>query len=83
MKIVTTLKNTKADKAAKQSHFTNAHNKLVRYAGQSYRIIVAKVGPLLLAEAENMVGTSPRINLFGTDTAAKDIRKLCEQGIYS
>jgi hypothetical protein len=83
MKIVTQLKNTKADKAAKQSHLLNAHNKLVRYAGQSYRIIVAKVGTLLLADAENMVGYSPRINLFGTDTSAKDIRKLCEQGLYS
>ena len=59
------------------------HNRTVRYEGHTYRIIVAKIGLLTLADAENMQGNAPLINLFGTDTAAKDLRKLVENRIYS
>ena len=83
MKIVSTLKNTKADKAAKQTNLINAHNRTIRYGGNTYKIIVASLCGLTLADVENMQGNAPLINIFGDDTAAKDIRKLIENKLYS
>ena len=83
MKIANPLPNTKAGKAAKLANLHAAHNRTVRYEGNTYRIIVATVGPLTLASAENMQGHAPLVNLFGTDTAAKDLRRLVENRIYS
>ena len=84
MKITTTLKNNKADNAKKKSALLAAHNKIVHYNGNIYRIIIAKIGSLVLANAEAIKGVNvPLINLFDKSTAAKELKKLVENGLVS
>jgi hypothetical protein len=85
MKITTTLKNTKADKAKKQSNLLAAHKRIVRHDNHSYLIYVQKLGPLFLANAEPMTGTDRTlINLFDPkNKKAKEILTLCQEHIFS
>ena len=82
MKIVSTLGTTKADKATKLHNLLGADKRHVRHEGITYFIRIAKVGSLLLANAERKVG-DPDINLFGKDKLAQELRKLCENRLYS
>ena len=84
MKIVSSLKNNKADNQKKQAALLAAHNKTVHYGGNLYRIIIAKVGSLILANAEAVKGVNtPLINLFDKTTVAKDLKKMVENGLAS
>ena len=60
-----------------------AHYKIVHYNGESYLIKVAILGSNILADAENIRGRHPLINLFGKDDLAKELRALVEAGIYN
>ena len=83
MKINSTLKNTKADKAVKLSNMLAANLKRIRYNGQQYLIRVAKVASMVLASAEPVQGVSAHVNLFDNTTIAKEMTKLVENGLYS
>lgn len=85
MKIVSTLKNTKADRETKLSNLRSAHQRIVRYKGELFRICVASLGSGVLASAEPVKfgGRNGSINLFDTSAIAKDLRKLCENRLYS
>jgi hypothetical protein len=86
MKITSELGNTKADKATKLANLMNANHRTVRHDGKMYFITVAKVGNLILADAcadLSPLSDEPTINLFGTDTLAKELKKLCENRLYT
>jgi hemin uptake protein HemP len=82
MKINTTLKNTKADKATKHTNLIGAHKRYVRHSGKVYLMTVLQVGPLTLGTATNVL-TKEEINISDKSTVAQDIRKLCENRLYS
>jgi hypothetical protein len=83
MKIQSNLKNTKADRALKLANLTNAHQRRVRHNGHVYLVRVAKVGSLVIADAEKVGVKEPLINLFDQTPLAKDLKKLCENRLYS
>ncbi len=84
MTIVSELKNTKSDKAAKTANLKKAHHRIVRRMGESFRITVATVGPMVLASATCITDkTQPEVNLFDTAQIARDLKKLCENGLYT
>lgn len=60
-----------------------AHNKLVRFGGQMYRIIACQLGGRILADAEPVAG-GDRINLVKTrSTLGKNLRNLVDMGLVS
>jgi hypothetical protein len=83
MNIVKNLKNTKSDNQAKKANLLGANHKTVRYQGQTYTVCVVKLGGIILASAQMLVGKAPVINLFDKSTEAKDIKSLVEQGLAS
>lgn len=95
MNITTTLKNTKATKLA---NLLGANHRHVRHEGHFYFIRVTKLGNILLATAElkfvtrdpksllkdaSIMQGQPEINLFGKDKVATELRKLCENRLYT
>ena len=78
MKIESLLGNTKADKATKLANLLGANHRSVRHKGRIYFITAVKVGGLVLASA-TIGGKASEFSLFGTDTLAKEIKKLCEK----
>jgi hypothetical protein len=83
VKIKSNLKNIKSHNAIKLANFKAAHHKTIRYEGNTYFIRVVKIGSLLLADAENMQGTGPLINLLGKSKISQDLKKLCENNLVS
>jgi hypothetical protein len=83
MKIISTLKNTKSDKQIKLANLLAANLKRIRYNGQQYLIRVAKVASMVLASAEPVQGISTPVNLFDNSIAAKEMKKLVENKLYS
>lgn len=60
-----------------------AHNKMVRFGGQVYRIIACQLGGRVLADAEPTTG-GERINLVKTrSTLGKQLRSLVDLGLVS
>jgi hypothetical protein len=83
VKIKSYLKNTKSDNAIKLSNLEMAHGRTVRYGGKTYRINVATLGKAMYISAESLQGKEPAVN-FGDDSPiAKDLKKLCENRLYS
>lgn len=82
MKIVSNLKRTKADQETKATNLLGANHRRVRHSGGVYFISVAKVGGMILASA-HLGGTKDEINLFGKDKLAQELRKLCENRLYT
>ena len=82
MKITTTLGNTKADKATKLANLLGANHRHVRHSGHIYFIQVQKVGPLMLGMGTD-INHKTEVNLFGKDTLAKELKKLCENRLYT
>jgi hypothetical protein len=83
MKIVSELGNTKADKATKLHNLHGANGRHVRHNGISYFMKVVQVGSLTIASAYLPRLGQPPVNLFGDDTLAKELKKLCENRLYS
>ena len=84
VKIKSYLKNNKADNAMKQSNLLAAHGHTVRYLGKTYFIRAVEVGGSPVVSAEAMQGKEPIINLFTDKTdIASDLKKLCENRLYS
>ena len=85
MKIISNLKNTKADKQIKQNNLLAANNRQVIYNGMRYIVHVAKVGPMTLADAEPVRINSQhqKVNLFSKTVAAQSIKNMVENGLFS
>jgi hypothetical protein len=66
-----------------KTQLLNSHNKLTRCNGSLFRIIVHKLGSLVLADAEN-VKTGERINLMSSRSGlCKSLRFNIERGLVS
>ena len=83
MKIVSTLGTTKADKATKLHNLIGANGRHVRHEGISYFMKVVQVGPLTIASAYLPRLGQPPINLADKTKLAQELRKLCENRLYS
>jgi len=83
MKIVSTLKSSKADKETKHVNLLGANQRIVRHSGSTYLIHAAQLGDTTIAEASIVKGSTPTINLFGKDKLAQELKKLCENRLYS
>ena len=82
MKIISNLGNTKADKATKLANLLGANHRSVRHNGRIYFISVAKVGTMILAFA-TIGGKASEFSLFANTPLAKDLKKLCENRLYT
>ncbi len=82
MKIATPLPNTKAGKAQKLENLRLANGRVVHYNHTTYFIRVVTIGKLVIASATTKIGEAG-FNLDQDNTAAKDIKKLCENRLYS
>lgn len=75
---------------SKNARILAANGKVVRHEHITYKIRAHKVGPILLADVEPVVGADGKavkeaqpINLFGQTKLTKAIRNLVETGIVS
>ena len=82
VKIVSYFKNTKADNDMKKSNLMAANGRTVRYDGKTYLVRVATISDCTLVSAESMQGKEI-INFDGKTQIAKDMKKLCENRLYS
>jgi hypothetical protein len=82
MSITSSLGNTKADKAKKLANLLGAHHRSVRHQGQVYYIEIQKVGSMVLGSGTETT-TKAVINLMDKTTVAKELKKLCENRLYS
>lgn len=83
MKIVSNLKNNKADNETKRQNLIGANGKIARYAGKLWKLTVTVLNGNILASAECMTGTLPAIDLNDKGTVAQDLLKLAKNRLYS
>lgn len=82
MKIVSLLKNNKADNEIKRQNLIGANGKIARYAGKLWKLTVQPVGETILASAECMTGKET-VDMNGKGTLAQDLLKLAKNRLYS
>lgn len=83
VKIKSYFKNTKADNTMKKSNLMAANGRTVRYNGKTFLVCVADIGGSTVISAEAMQGKEPIINFGDKTDIAKDLKKLCENRLYS
>ena len=83
VKIKSYLKNTKADNAMKLSNLLAANGRTVRYDGKTFLVKVATLNGMNFISAEAMQGKEPIVNFTDASDIAKDLKKLCENRLYS
>jgi len=83
VKIKSYLKNTKADNATKKSNLLMANNRTVRYDGKTFLVHVATLNGKNVISAEAMTGKVAIVNFTDDSDVAKDLKKLCENRLYS
>ena len=83
MKIVSTLKSTKADTELKHNRIISANRRSVRYEGETYQITSARIGKEIVASATPFKSNGDTINLFDKSIRAREIRKLVENNLFS
>ena len=67
----------------KNQTILHAHNRIVRHASGSFRIKVATLGAMLLANAEPITGSGPLLNLFGKTALERELRRDVENRLFS
>lgn len=82
MKIVSTLKNNKADNETKRQNLIGANGRKARYGGKLWKLTVQPVGESILASAECMTGNEI-VDMTGKGTVAQDLLKLAKNRLYS
>ena len=83
MKIVSELKNNKADNAIKRQNLIGANGRTVRYGGKLWKMVVTVLNGNILASAECMTGTETVDLTHDTRTVAQDLLKLAKNRLYS
>jgi hypothetical protein len=81
--IVPQFKNTAKGKKAKLACLHNAHNRIARHSGLSWRFVVQHLKDKVLVTAEAITGQKQVVNLDDASPTATALRTLAENRLYS